>query len=369
MRFLAVPGITGQEQAIGNNVARALKEIGVSARQIRWDRAHEKMPLPTQTGNLIVDLPGNRPGPRPLLFMTHLDTVPLCAGAVPKRVGSRIVPQGATALGGDNRTGVACLVTLIATLLEKDLSHAPFTFLFTVREESGLWGARHVDLAELGHPEMGFNVDGRSPRELTIGATGAERWEAEVFGRAAHAGVHPEDGISASIVTALAQRKLTGRVGSAKSKKEPKRGRPTSARSAMPARITVVAKRPTSSPTMPKIRGEARSSHDNAFNRAITGGFIVMPSRQPPRKSPTAPGKKARVRFTSRKDYPYPFLLKPTTPVVVASAAAGARRSGWEPVLRSTNGGLDANWLVRHGIPTVTFGPGQNATPIRSTSS
>ena len=354
MRFLAVPGITGQEQAIGNNVARALKEIGVPARQIRWDRAHEKIPLPTQTGNLIVDLPGNRPGPR-RLFMTHLDTVPLCAGAVPKRVGSRIVPQGATALGGDNRTGVACLVTLIATLLEKDLSHAPFTFLFTVREESGLWGARYVDPAELGYPEMGFNVDGRSPRELTIGATGAERWEAEVFGRAAHAGVHPEDGISASIVTALALAQAHREGWFGKIKKGTKEG--TANIGSIGDALDHSCGQATNVVTdYAKIRGEARS-HDNAFNRAITGAYRDAFKTAAAQVTNRA-GKKARVRFTSRKDY-YPFLLKPTTPVVVAAQAA-ARRSGWEPVLRSTNGGLDANWLVRHGIPTVTFGPGQN---------
>src|SRR5262249_34604678 len=148
-------------------------------------------PLPTQTGNLIVTLPGT-PGresyPR-WLFMTHLDTVPLCAGARPVRKGNRIVPQGKTALGGDNRTGVACLVTLIATLLERKLPHRPLTFLFTVREESGLWGARYVKKADLGDPRMAFNVDGRSPREITIGAVGADRWEVEIFGRAAHAGV------------------------------------------------------------------------------------------------------------------------------------------------------------------------------------
>src|SRR5262249_14214783 len=138
------------------------------------------------------------------LFMTHLDTVPLCAGAVPVRRGNRGFPEGKTALGGDNRTGVACLVTLIATLLEKKLPHGPLTFLFTVREESGLWGARFVDPADLRNPEMGFNVDGRSPREITIGATGAERWQAEIHGRAAHAGAHPEEGISASMVVSLA---------------------------------------------------------------------------------------------------------------------------------------------------------------------
>src|SRR5262245_19846437 len=115
MRFLAVPGITGQEEIIGTEVVSALVEAGLPSHCIRFDQAHKKIPLPTQTGNLSVVLPGTKPGPR-RLFMTHLDTVPLCAGAVPMRKGDRIVPEGKTALGGDNRTGVACLVTLIATL-------------------------------------------------------------------------------------------------------------------------------------------------------------------------------------------------------------------------------------------------------------
>src|SRR5262249_43182590 len=76
--------------------------------------------------------------------------------------------------------------------------------LFTVREESGLWGARFVNKADLGDPVMGFNVDGSSPHDVTIGAVGAERWEVEIVGRAAHAGVHPERGVSATGVASLA---------------------------------------------------------------------------------------------------------------------------------------------------------------------
>src|SRR5262245_20644306 len=117
LRFLSVEGVTGQEKAVGQEVVRALTEAGVPRRSIRFDKANEKIPLPTQTGNLIVTLPGTRPGPR-RLFMTHLDTVPLCAGAKPARKGNRVVAGGDTALGGDNRTGVGCLVTLVATLLE-----------------------------------------------------------------------------------------------------------------------------------------------------------------------------------------------------------------------------------------------------------
>ena len=110
MKFLSVDGVTGEEAAIAAAVSDELKKVSVPASAIRFDDANKRIKLPTQTGNLIVDLPGTRPGPR-LVFATHLDTVPLCAGAKPKREGDRIVSDGTTALGGDNRTGCAVLVT------------------------------------------------------------------------------------------------------------------------------------------------------------------------------------------------------------------------------------------------------------------
>jgi len=57
--------------------------------------------------------------------MTHLDTVPLCAGAKPVRRGKTIVPEGKTALGGDNRTGVGTLVTMLGTLLQQQAPARP----------------------------------------------------------------------------------------------------------------------------------------------------------------------------------------------------------------------------------------------------
>src|SRR5262245_59497185 len=157
MRFLAVEGITGQEAAIAAEVSAALVEAGVPKSAIRHDDANKRIPLPTQTGNLIVDLPGSRTGPR-RLFMTHLHTVPLAAGAKPVRKDDRIVPAAATALGGDNRTGCAALVTMVATLIQRKLPHPPLTLLFTVREESGLFGAKNVNPADLQGPTIGINV-------------------------------------------------------------------------------------------------------------------------------------------------------------------------------------------------------------------
>jgi tripeptide aminopeptidase len=354
LRFLAVEGVTGQEKAIGREVVQALLELGVPRKAITFDRANEQIPLPTQTGNLIVTLPGTRPGPR-RLFSTHLDTVPLCAGASPVRKGQRIVAAGATALGGDNRTGVACLVTLIATLRERQLPHPPLTVLFTVREESGLWGARFVDPADLGHPQAAYNVDGRSARELTIGAVGAERWEVEITGKASHAGVHPEQGISATVVASLGLAEAfrggwfgkvkrdgqegTANVGSVGGKDGRSAGEATNV-------VTDYA----------LIRGEARS-HSSRFVRTIVAAYKTAFQTAAGQVRDDR-GRPAKVRFRSRLDY-HPFRLKEGSPVVQLAVCA-AERAGWQADLRITNGGLDANWLVRHRIPTVTFGAGQH---------
>jgi tripeptide aminopeptidase len=353
MRFLAIQGVTGQEEAIGRDVVEALIEAGVSRSAIRFDEAHKKIPLPTQTGNLIVDLPGTVDAPR-RLCMTHLDTVPLCAGAKPVRKGKRIVSAGNTALGADNRTGVACLVTLVATLIEHKLPHPPLTLLFTVREESGLWGARFVDPADLGNPVLGFNVDGRSPRDITLGATGAERWEVEIFGKASHAGVHPERGISATAVASLALADVYKHGWFGKVKKQGKEGTanvgPFGGADGQPAgQATNVVT------DYVRILGESRS-HDTGFGRAITKAYQEA-FRKAAKSVTNDAGKAAKVRFAARRDY-YPFRLKDNSSVVRLAQDA-ARQVGWEPTLRVTNGGLDANWLVRHGIPTITCGGGQ----------
>lgn len=353
MRFLSVEGITGQEKAIGEEVVKAVEEAGVPPTNIQFDRAHKQIPLPTQTGNLIVKLPGNIPGDR-LLFMTHLDTVPLCAGARPVRKKGRIVPEGKTALGGDNRTGVGVLVTLLTTLVQKKLPHPPITFLFTVREESGLWGARFVDAADLEHPAMGFNVDGSHPTELTIGATGAERWHVEITGRASHAGAHPEQGISATMVASLAMAEVYNKGWFGKVKKGKREG--TSNVGSVGGPGGTSAGQATNVVTdYVLIHGESRS-HDTKFVQEITRAYkdaFVKAAKQVSDHK----GRRAKIRFEKRRDY-YSFRLKPTTPVV-AHATAAAERVGLKPTLRITNGGLDANWLVRNGIPTLTFGAGQ----------
>jgi len=358
IRFLSVPGVTGQEGAISQEIVSALRDVGVANESIAFDDANTRIPEPTQTGNLFVKLPGtSKKAAKPLLFMTHMDTVPLCAGAKPKLQGMRVVNalEGTTALGGDNRTGCAVLVTLVAELLRQKLPHPPLTLLFTVREESGLFGAKHLNPAELGGVVMGFNVDGRSAADITIGAIGADRWTADIRGKASHAGVAPEKGISATMVLALAMSQVYSGGWWGKVKKDGKEGTSNigsigtlDGRSAGDATNVVT--------DFVHVKGESRS-HDAKFVREISAAYKSAFTRAA-NKVKDHEGRTAKVKFTSRLDY-LPFRLKEDAPAA-KKAAKAVRAIGREPNLRVTNGGLDANWMVKHGIPTVTFGAGQN---------
>jgi tripeptide aminopeptidase len=353
MRFLSVEGVTGQEAAIAAAVSDALQKAGVPASAIRFDEVNKRIPVPTETGNLIVDLPGTRPGPR-LLFSTHLDTVPLCAGAKPRREGDRIVSDGTTALGGDNRTGCAILVVLAETLLKHNLPHPPITLLFTVREESGLHGARELDPADLGGAVMCINVDGQDPNDLIVGAVGQENWDVEIRGKASHAGVAPERGISATLVgaVALAEAKREGWFG----KVVKPDGRGTSNVGIFGGKEGKAAGDATNVVTdYVSIKGEARSP-TSAFATAIAKGFenAFQKARNEVKDHE---GEMAVMSFTHTPSYP-PFNLDEGSPVVQRATRA-MTMLGLKPNYLFSNGGLDANWLDKHGVPTVTIGAGQ----------
>src|SRR5271156_6077280 len=343
MRFLAVEGVTGKEAAIGRELAAALKESGVPDDAARLDDANTRIPPPTATGTLIVDLPGrgamhNQPR---IMFMTLMDTVPLCAGARPKLVRRKIVNEAKTALGGDNRAGCGVLVTLAAELARQKLDHPPITLLFCVREESGLWGARHVKTTELGSPTMAFNYDGGSASNVTIGAVGADRWQVEIFGRASHAGVAPEQGISSTMILALALADVKAGGWFGKVVKGKRQG------TSNVGPVTGGDGRPAGDATnvvtnYGPVRGGSRS-HDSKFFKEITKAYKAA-FEKAATKVKNSDGKSGRIKFKAETDY-YPFRMKESLPVVKRAVEA-VSGIGATPNIRAANGGLDANWMV-----------------------
>jgi len=348
MEFLSVEGASGREAGVAELVRRKARSVGCKAGWIRFDEANRRIPGEFEIGNLILRLPGSHAGPR-RLFAGHMDTVPLCRGAEPVRRGRRIVSRGKTGLGGDNRTAVACLVTVLEALLRQGLDHPPLTFLFTVGEEVGLLGARYVRKSDLGNPKTGFNIDGGDPAELIVGALGADRWEVDVLGRSSHAGVHPDHGVSAALIASKAIQDADARGWFGKIVRKGQRGT---------ANVGILKGGEATNQVTDHVyvKGESRS-HDPAFVRKITAAWKSSFERAAGavRNHEKVPG---RVRFRSRTDYD-PFRIEGGAPVVKRAEAA-VRALGLVPRRKSVDGGLDANHFNARGIPAVTLGAGQH---------
>lgn len=348
MDLLALPGPSGQEGKVAALVKARLKAAGCRASWIKHDDAHKRIGKGFTVGNLIVKLPGTRRGAR-RMFAGHLDTVPLCRGAVPVRKGGRIVSRGETALGADNRTAVACLVTLAETLLADKASYPPLTLLFTVGEEIGLHGAKAVRKSDLGNPRMGFNIDSGLPEDLLVAAIGAARWTAEVKGRSAHAGVHPEHGISAILIAARAIEEVARKGYFGKIVKGRRSGTSNVGSIAGGEASNQVTDRVT-------ITGECRS-HDPVFLKTIVKAYDDA-FRRAARSVSNSDRKRGSVAFNAQHDYDA-FSLDSKAPVV-SYAMKVARSMGLSPLLSRIDGGLDANYFNKMGIPTITFGAGQH---------
>ncbi len=348
MQMMAIPGRSGDEAAIMDFIRNALLEAGVPSTAISFDDAHRRSPIGGHVGNMVMKLPGTIRAPRRMLA-AHVDTVPICVGSRPTRKGGVVKSANkATGLGADDRAGAAVLLTTALAILRNALPHPPLTFLWPVQEESGLLGARHLRVAKLGKPALAFNFDGGAPHMLKIGATGGYRMTIDIYGLAAHAGNHPEHGVSAISITAIAIADLTANGWHGLIEKDGHAGT---------SNVGVIHGGEATNVVTDhvQLRVEARS-HDTKFRERIVKEIRAAFERAAASVR-NSNGKAGRVKFDGRLDYES-FRLSRDDASVTAAADA-IKGEGLDAELAVTNGGLDANWLTAHGIPTVTLGCGQ----------
>ncbi|HBN78512.1 MAG TPA: peptidase M20 [Planctomycetaceae bacterium] len=349
MALLKISGMSGQERAVMTEIESLIKNAGISAEQICYDNAHVRAGF-GEVGNLIVTLPGTVKAPR-RLFMAHVDTVPLCVGAIPEIDGDYIISKSnQTALGGDDRSGAAVVLATLLRILKEQPAHPPLTFFWAIQEEIGLVGARYVDPEELKRPELCFNFDGGDPKSVIRGATGDTHMDIRVHGIASHAGAHPENGISAIVIAsrAISQLQEGGWLGLI----EKSNGNGTSNVGYIQggAATNVVT-------DYLELRAEARS-HAPEFRVEIVN-TIQQAFVDAANSISNVSGEHGSIEFGSRNKYDA-FALDESSPVV-QSAMNAVTAEGLEVSTRISNGGLDANWMASHGFPTVTLGCGQEA--------
>ena len=346
-RMLSIPGGSGREGQVAEFISKELRRAGAPASALKTDRAHLRIPQGGEIGNLILSLPGTRSGPRRLL-VAHMDTVPLCRGARPVLRGRYVVPASKnTALGGDDRAGATAILVAALEILKRGLPHPPLTFVWTVQEELGLLGARHLQIGLLGRPRWAFNFDGFSPEDVTIGATGGYRMQVRISGIASHAGVSPERGVSAIAIAslAIAQLHTEGWHGAVV-----KNGRCGT------SNVGIIRGGEATNVVTPEVHVHAEArSHDPAFRAQIVGA-IEAAFRKAAQSVRNVEGACGKVEIRGRLDYEA-FKLPEDHPCVLAAEAA-VRAVGGEPQRAISNGGLDANWLTAKGVPTVSLGAG-----------
>jgi len=277
-------------------------------------------------------VPGAGPG-LPVALCAHLDTVPLDGAPQVVVEGGVVRSDGRTILGADDKAAVAVLLALA-----RDLAAAPppcpVELVFTVAEEVGLRGAKAFDVARLG-ARVAFILDSEGPPGTAItGAPTLDLVTAEFRGRAAHAGIAPEEGRSAVAAAAAAVAAMRlGRIDAETT-----------------ANVGVIAGGTATNvvPDRCVVRGEARS-HDPDKVAAQVEHMVACCTE-------AAALRGVDVEVDVREDFRGYAHDPDGLPLTLAREAALA--AGLEPRLVRGGGGSDANVFNARGLPAVTLGVG-----------
>jgi tripeptide aminopeptidase len=194
----SVPSPPGEERAVADLVLRYLRDCALAT-----DEDDSGPGIGSSMGNVLCRLEPTAAG-APLLLCAHLDTVPPTAAIEPVVEDGIVRNAAGTILGADNKAAVAAMLEAVRRLLGEGRPHAGIELLFTPKEEVGLVGAYAFDHTRL-QAHLGFVYDQAAPIGVVIlGAPYSQSLEVTFHGRAAHSGMHPDEGRSAIAAAARA---------------------------------------------------------------------------------------------------------------------------------------------------------------------
>ena len=319
---------SGHERRCADWVAAELDGMGIGVEE---DEAGAE--VGSDAGNLLARVPGS--GPQSILICAHLDTVPLAAPVEPVIVDGGWENANEAILGADNKAAVA-----VALELARRLMAAPgppevgIELLFTVCEEVALRGAKAFDHTKL-ISRFGYVFDHASPiGEIVLSSPTYYRILADVQGRAAHAGIRPENGRSA--IAAAARGIAAMRLGRLDPETTANVGTIHGGTNA-----NVV-------PEHCRIEAEARS-RDRSRAEAVATEMID-------RLQEAADAGECDLDVTLERMFEG-YRTRPREPQV-ALAERALNACGYEPTHIATGGGSDANALETDGFPCTNLANG-----------
>ncbi len=327
--FVRIDSLSGHELNMAQLLSQRLEGLGLPT---HFDDAHR--PIDGEVGNLWSKIEGTGPGLPTLMLNAHMDTVKPGCGIEPIREGDTIRSGGDTILGGDDKAGIAIIFAVVRELLETKPPHGDIHIVFTIAEEVGLFGAKHMDYDSF-RADCALVLDGgREPGTITTAAPSALRLGYDITGKAAHSGVKPEEGVSAIQAAAkgIAKMKL-GRIDAETT-----------------ANIGIISGGQARNIIPPdcRVEGEARSHDPEKLDAQ------ARHMRDCLQQACDEIGATLEVEEISS----YRAFALPDDHPLVSVATDAAHELGFEPKAERGGGGSDANIYNEHGIPAIILPTG-----------
>lgn len=320
-----------QEKDCFDYVYAHLKGMGL---EVSEDNAGEQ--IGGNCNNIIAWLRGNKPGAPKIFLSAHLDTVEPTAGLTIEEREGVFYSSSDTILGADDKGGMAPAIEAVQCLMETGEPHGDVCLLFSVAEEIGLKGAEALDIQSLGL-DFGYVLDTGPPVGTFVTRTAThDKLDITITGKPAHAGKDPEKGINAIQVAATAISGMRmGRIG-------PETTANLGIISGGSA-VNVVC-------SEVRIRAEARSTSIDELDKQV--GHMIQRFEEAAREWG------ATVKIDHERHYDSYSI--PEDSLVVKVAQQASSDMGFEPKLRTTLGGSDANVYNAKGVPTIVVATGMD---------
>jgi tripeptide aminopeptidase len=323
LELVRIDSPSGHEEAISAHLAAELRSLGMDVKQ-------------DASGNLIARREGRGRLAREPYFLlgAHMDTVQPGTGIQPQIENGIIRSDGTTILAADDKAGITAILEGIRSADRHGQDTRPVEVIFTVCEETGLKGAKALDVTEL-QSKWGAMFDSNGPvGHIVTQGPAQNSLKAVVHGKAAHAGVAPETGVNALVAAAraLAEMKL-GRIDTETT-----------------ANIGIIRGGTATNivPDRVELEGETRSRDPEKL--ALQSSHMKTRIEE----AAQAVGGNAEVRLNREYDS---INLSPDSDLVKLLVSA-MHACGLTPHLVPTGGGSDANVLNGKGIATVNLGVG-----------
>jgi tripeptide aminopeptidase len=320
-----------QEEECFDFVFNHLKKMGLEVSQ---DNAAAK--TGGNSNNIIAWLRGNKPGAPRIFLSAHLDTVEPTAGLIIEERDGVFYSKSDTILGADDKGGMAPAIEAIQCLLESGEPHGDVCLLFSIAEEIGLKGAAALDIEDL-NLDFGYVLDTGPPVGTFVTRTAThDKMDITIYGMPAHAGKDPEKGINAIQVaaTAIAGMKM-GRIGPETT-----------------ANLGIISGGSAVNVVCAEviIKAEARSTSIEELDKQV--GHMIKRFEEAAREWG------AEVKIDHERHYDS-YNIEPDS-LVVKVAQQASRDMGFDPVLRTTLGGSDANVYNAKGVPCIVVATGMD---------